>query len=155
ANQAVVPLEGGALCLYAKADVDVVIDVNGTYTSSADEATAGDGFHPVQPARVYDTRVAGGRIDAGAERVVQVTGVGAPNGAEAVALNVTAVGPDHAGYVQVYPCGSPTGAEISTINYLPGDVRPNSAIVPVDEAGRVCLRSKSASDVIVDITGYF
>lgn len=151
ANQAVVPLDGGALCLFTKADVDVVIDVNGVYRGGA----AGNGFHPLTPMRVYDTRAIAWRMAAYEERSVQVSGVAAPVGAQAVALNVTAVGPDEPGYVQVYPCGAPTGAEISTINYLPGDVRPNSAIVPVDADGRVCVRTKAASDVIIDITGYF
>jgi hypothetical protein len=150
ANQSVVPLQDGDLCLFAKADVDVVIDVNGTYAGDD-----GAGFHPIQPERVYHTESLGQPLAAGEERAVEIAGHGAPFGADAVALNVTAVWPDAAGYVQVYPCGAPSAADISTINYLSGDVRPNSVIVPLDSAGRVCLRSKATTDVIVDITGYF
>jgi hypothetical protein len=104
---------------------------------------------------VYHTESLGQRLPAGEERAVQIAGNGAPSGAEAVALNVTAVRPDEAGFVQVYPCGAPTAADISTINYLAGDVRPNSVVVPLDDAGRVCIKSKATTDVIVDITGYF
>lgn len=150
ANQSVVPLQDGHLCLYSKADVDVVIDINGTY--AGDDGT---GFHAVEPRRVYHTESLGQRLPAGEERAVQIAGNGAPVSADAVALNVTAVRPDEAGYVQVYPCGAPTAAHISTINYLAGDVRPNSAVVPLDDAGRVCIKSKATTDVIVDITGYF
>jgi hypothetical protein len=150
ANQSVVPLQDGYLCLYSKADVDVVIDVNGTY--AGDE---GAGFHPIEPQRVYHTESLGQPLPAGEERAVAISGHGVPDGADAVALNVTAVRPDAAGYVQVYPCGAPSAAYISTINYLAGDVRPNSVIVPLDEDGRVCLRSKATTDAIVDITGYF
>ncbi|HWL42447.1 MAG TPA: hypothetical protein VNQ73_05845 [Ilumatobacter sp.] len=150
ANQSVVPLDRGALCLFSKADVDVVIDVNGTYRD-----TAGAGFVPIQPRRVYHTESLGRPLADGEERAIQIAGNGAPYGAEAVALNVTAVGPTAAGFVRVYPCGAPSSSEISTINYLPGDIRPNSVVVPLDGAGRVCVRSKAATNLIVDITGYF
>lgn len=150
ANQSVVPLQDGQLCLFSKADVDVVIDVNGTYRGSS-----GAGFVPIEPRRVYHSGELGQPLAAGEERPIGIAGHGAPAGAAAVALNVTAVGPDAAGYVQVYPCGSPTAAEISTINYAPWDVRPNSVVVPLDAAGQVCARSKATTDVIVDITGYF
>jgi hypothetical protein len=150
ANQTVVPLQDGFLCVFSKADVDVVIDVNGTFAGDD-----GSGFHAVEPQRVFHTESLGQPLVAGEERAVTIAGVAAPQGAAAVALNVTAVRPDAAGYLQVYPCGAPTAASISSINYLPGDVRPNSVIVPLDEAGRVCLRSKATTDAIVDITGYF
>ena len=150
ASQAVVPLHDGDLCLFAKADVDVVIDVNGTYAGGA-----GAGFVPVEPERVYHSESAGRPLAAGTERPVAIAGRAAPDDAVAVALNVTAVAPGAAGYLQVYPCGAPSTEQISTINFGPGDVRPNSVVVPVDSAGRVCLRSTATTDVIVDITGYF
>lgn len=150
ANQSVVPLQDGALCLFSKADVDVVIDVNGTYRGGA-----GVGFVPVTPQRVYHSGDLGQPLAPGEERPIRVVGSAVPEDAAAVVLNVTAVAPDAAGYVQVYPCGAPTSAEISSINYAPGDVRPNSVVVPVDAAGQVCLRSKATTDVIVDITGFF
>lgn len=150
ANQSVVPLDAGALCLFSKADVDVVIDVNGVY-----RGRDGTSFLPVQPERLFHSESLGQPLAAGEERAIDVIDDGAPAGVTAVALNITAVRPEAAGYVQVYPCGAPSSSEISTINYVAGDVRPNSAVVPVDGAGQVCVRSKVATDVIVDITGYF
>lgn len=154
ANQAVVTLDRGHLCLFSPVDTDVVIDVNGTYSTS-DHA----GFVPISAVRLFDSTAAGTPLRAGRELRLTVTGAdspaGVPAGVAAVSLNVTAVRPVDYGYVQVYPCGSPTGAEISTINYTPGDYRPNSAITPLDRAGRVCIRSLVDTELVVDVSGYF
>lgn len=153
ANQAIVPLQRGALCLYSLKSTDIVIDVNGFYRTSG-----GSGFQPITPSRLHDSRKAGStRLRGGQERAIQVTGVdgGAPFGAVSVALNVTVARPSDHGYLQVYPCGSPTAAETSSINYTPNDLRPNSVVTPLDEKGRICVRSLRDTDVIVDMTGYF
>jgi hypothetical protein len=92
ANQAIVPLQNGKLCLYSFADVDIIVDVNGYYRSAQD----GAGFRPITPARLLDTRPAGqAALQPMQPRVVKVAGVagGAPADATGVALNVTAVKP--------------------------------------------------------------
>ena len=153
ANQAVVPLKNGKMCLYSLVSTDVVIDVNGFFHGDADSA-----FTPETPDRLLDTRAAGQRrLVAGEERVLKVAGANnaAPADATAVSLNVTVEQPSGAGFLKVYPCGLPAGTEISTVNYAAGEIRPNSVVVPVDESGRVCFQSLVATDVIVDYTGYF
>ena len=153
ANQAVVPLKNGKMCLYSLVSTDVVIDVNGFFHGDAASA-----FTPETPDRLLDTRVAGQqRLRAGEERVLRVAGAtsAAPADATGVSLNVTVEQPAGAGFLKVYPCGLPAGTEISTINYAAGEIRPNSVVVPVDESGRVCFQSLVATDVIVDYTGYF
>ena len=153
ANQAVVPLKGGKMCLYSLVSTDVVIDVNGFFHGEADST-----FMPETPERLFDSRSAGQhRLRAGEQLVLQVAGTSsaAPADATGVSLNVTVEQPSAAGYLRVYPCGLPAGTEISTVNYAAGEIRPNSVVVPVDGAGRVCLRSLVATDVIVDYTGYF
>ena len=153
ANQAIVPLDDGSLCVYSKESTDLVVDVNGTYRTSG-----GSGFVPTAPARLFDSRTAGGsRLQPGRELVLPVAGAdrGAPSSATAVALNMTAVLPDGAGYARVYPCGAPTAAEISTINYWGGDVRPNTVVVPVSAAGTVCVSTTQPLDLVVDVTGHF
>jgi hypothetical protein len=72
-----------------------------------------------------------------------------------VALNVTVIEPDGYGYLQVYPCDAASSSNISNINYVPMDYRPNSVVTPVDDQGRICLRSYRDTDVAVDFTGYF
>ena len=154
ANQAIVPLQDGKLCLYSYADVDIIIDVNGYYRSAED----GAGFSPITPARLLDTRPAGqAALQPMQPRAVKVAGVagGAPAGATGVALNVTAVQPAGQGWLQAYPCNGTTSPDISSINFVAGDVRPNSVVVPVDANGQICLLSSQTTNVLVDITGYF
>jgi hypothetical protein len=153
ANQAVVPLDDGKICLYSLVDTDVVIDVNGYFDSDA-----ASGFTPETPKRLFDSRANGQQaLAAGEERVLKVAGSGlsAPGSATSVALNVTVDQPSESGFLRVYPCGSSSGAEISTINYAARDSRPNSVVVPVDSLGRVCFKSLAQTDVIVDYTGFF
>lgn len=153
ANQAVVPLDGGKMCLYSLVSTDVVVDVNGYFHGEADST-----FTPETPERLFDSRRAGQRrLDAGEELVLQVAGKdgAAPAAATAVSLNVTVEQPAAAGFLKVYPCGLPASTEISTVNYAAGEIRPNSVVVPVDDSGRVCVRSLVATDVIVGYTGYF
>jgi hypothetical protein len=151
ANQALVPVTNGTMCLYAHRDTEVVIDINGFYRSSG-----GSGFTPVTPVRLYDTRQ-NVRLQAGEERVLTVTGVtpGAPAGAESVALNLTAIKADWFGFARVYPCGSPAGSEISSINFAPVEVRANSVVTPVAGNGTICISASVAIDVAIDLTGYF
>ncbi|MEY2959758.1 MAG: hypothetical protein RLZZ01_2326 [Actinomycetota bacterium] len=86
---------------------------------------------------------------------VPVTGVaGVPEVAAGVALNVTAVGAVQAGYLRVWPCGSPEPST-SSVNYEAGSVSPNAVVVPVDGSGEVCVVSLRAVDVVVDVAGWF
>lgn len=151
ANQAIVPLDDGDLCLYSLKATDIVIDVNGYFTEEG-----GSGFVPVTPKRLFNTADAGvGAMSPLTERSLVIAGGEAPAEATAVALNVTAVRPTSAGYVQVYPCGSASSSEFSTVNYQAGDYRPNSVVVPVGADGAVCFRTLTDSDLIIDFTGYF
>lgn len=150
ANQSVVPLSKGVMCLYSSAATDVVIDVNGTFG-----AGDGAGFVPIPAKRLYQSDRDGTRLRPGRELRLTVTGAGVPGGAAAVALNVTAVLPSDHGFIKVYPCGSPAADQISTVNYAPASVRPNSVVTPLDDRGRICLTSHATTDVIVDLTGYF
>lgn len=154
ANQAIVPLQNGKLCLYSFADVDIVIDVNGYYRAT----DQGAGFSPMTPARLLDTRrPLVPTLQPMQPRQLEVAGVagGAPEGADGVALNVTVVKPEGPGWLRVYPCNGSSSSEISSVNFVAGDVRPNSVVVPVDDDGTICLLSSQRTDVLIDITGYF
>jgi hypothetical protein len=149
ANEAIVPLQDGKLCVYSKATTDVIIDVNGFFR---EDATAG--FVATTPTRIYDSRNAD-RLAAGEIRAVTVPQAAAPQAARAVVLSVVAIDPSAGGHLRVYPCGSPTGAEISSLNYEAGDVLPNVVVTPTDGQGRVCVQSLRDTDVAIDATGYF
>jgi hypothetical protein len=94
-------------------------------------------------------------LESGEVLRVPVTGVaGVPEVAAGVALNVTAVGAVQAGYLRVWPCGSPEPST-SSVNYEAGSVSPNAVVVPVDGSGEVCVVSLRAVDVVVDVAGWF
>jgi hypothetical protein len=42
------------------------------------------------------------------------------------------------------------------VNYaVAGAVEPNAVVVPVDESGEVCVSSKVATDIVVDVMAWF
>lgn len=153
ANQAIVPLASGDMCIFSLVTTDLIVDINGYYRDS----TEGSGFVPVAPNRLFDSRDPGEQtLNAGVEIALKVTGVpgGAPAGSLGVTMNVTVIEPDGPGHLQVYPCGEASDS-ISNINYVRMDYRPNSVVTAVDGQGRICLRSLRDTDVAVDYTGYF
>lgn len=133
----------GRFCLYSDVDTDVIVDVSARF-----DAVSTIGFTPNQPVRVADTRVDSGgpRMAAGETREVAVAA------ASAVALNVTVVDPDMAGFVTVFPCG--TRPLTSTVNYTSRAVAANNVIVGAD-SNRVCVYASTATDVLVDVVGTF
>ncbi len=153
ANQTFVPLSDGAMCLYSFGETDVIVDINGYYRTDG-----GSGFVPTTPFRLYDSRQdPRGRWSAGEERTLTLAGVanGAPAGSTAVVINLTAIEPDWHGFVRVYPCGAASAAEISSVNFRPGDIRANTVVTPVSADGTVCVQSSIGADVAIDLTGYF
>jgi cysteine-rich secretory family protein len=152
-NQAFVPLSGGKLCLYSPCSTDIIIDVNGYFRAMSGTAA---GFVPITPQRLYDTRQPGFvRLDPGVARQIRVEGVlgGAISSANAVAVNLTVVAPSDYGFVTAYPCGAVP--DVSNVNFAPNENRPNSAIVPTSADGMICVVSTAATDLLVDISGYF
>ena len=77
------------------------------------------------------------------------------SGVKGVALNVTAVNPADAGWLRVWPCGSPEPST-SSVNYaFAGAVEPNAVVVPVDGTGEVCVGTMTPTEVVVDVSGWF
>jgi uncharacterized protein YkwD len=151
-NQAVVPLSNGKLCLFSPVDTDVIIDVNGYFRSSS----TGNGYVPMTPSRLEDTRWTGATLHAGEVRAIRVANVagGAPGGSTAVALNVTAIDPRDFGFLSVFPCGQ-SGTDVSNVNFRPWENRPNSVLVPTAADGTICVVSTVETGLLVDISGYF
>jgi hypothetical protein len=143
--------DGGRVCAYSLGAVDLVVDVNGWWGSAGRYA-----YTPVTPFRLADTRegLGASRLDAGSTMRVSAVGIGGvPGGARAVAANITVVDPAAAGFVTVWPCGDRPLA--STGNYQAGAVRPNAAAVALSPSGDLCLFSLAATDVVIDITGFW
>ena len=158
ANAVVAPLSAnGEVCLASNVATHVLADVNGWFRS-------GLGFTAVPPLRVFDTRPDspqgavpvdqhpyGGVV----ELKVKVAGVGGVplTNVGAVSLNVTAVGPEGAGFVTVYPCGTRPNA--SNLNFVAGQIVPNAVIAPVSANGEVCLFSSVNTHLLADVNGWF
>lgn len=155
---------GGKVCFFASVATDLLVDVNGYFAS----ASAPPSLAPLDaPIRLLDTRVGGqtvdtlhagvGRLAAGATYQLPVLRNTIPGTATAVMLNVTAVNPSSGGYLTVFPCGS-SQPNASNLNFQAGDVIPNSVLAKVGTgagAGKVCIFSSAAVDLLVDASGYF
>jgi RHS repeat-associated protein len=97
----------------------------------------------------------GEKLSAAGTVTVQVSGNNAiPAGATAAVFNVTAVGPSARGYLTVYPQDAlrPT---VSNVNYVSGQTTGNRVIVPLSASGAITAFSAQATNVIVDVSGYF
>jgi hypothetical protein len=131
---------------------NIVVDTLG-WTASGTPVQGG--FNGLAPARVVDTRSAGGCIPSGTSRDITVGGLaGVPTGVESVWLNVTAVTPNGNGYLTVWPTGDsrPTA---STLNFLAGQVVPNLTPVRLGTGGKISVYSfGGCSNLVVDVVGY-
>jgi len=124
--------------------------------------TPGVGFYTVSPCRVLDSRDVYGwwwgmPLAAGEERLAPIGGTcGIPATAQAVSLNVTAVGATANGHVRIYPYGT-ARPQTSTVNFTVGQTRANNAIVLLG-AGDITVFSGQQTGtvhVVIDVNGYF
>jgi hypothetical protein len=67
---------------------------------------------------------------------------------------VTAAGADGPGFLTVYPCDV-AQPDASNVNYRGADAVPNLAVAPLDSQGRTCIATSAATDVVVDLLGWF
>ncbi len=112
-------------------------------------------FVPVAPCRLADTRytsiLAGGTAR---DFAIPQSGCGIPSTAQAYSLNVTAVPAGYLGYLTAWPTGQ-ARPNASTLNSWQGTVVANAAIVPAGADGAVSVYVSNATDVILDVNGYF
>ena len=95
-----------------------------------------------------------GRAGAGRVAEVKVTGRGGvPEDAEAVFLNVVAVGPSGSGYLTVFPCGMPPPVA-ANVNYGAGGVAANAVFAKVGVGGKVCVFTLAETDLVIDVNGF-
>jgi Subtilase family len=154
-NAVVAPVgNGGNVCILTTAATHLIADVNGWFPVSA------NGLQALTPARVLDTRTGAGGVPAApvaAGGLLTKTVIGAngvpPAGVSAVSLNVTVTGARGDGYLTVFPCGTPPNA--SNLNFVLNQTIPNAFIAPLNSAGQFCITVSAATDVIVDVNGWF
>lgn len=120
-------------------------------------------YFTVTPCRVVDTRVpamGGPALTTGVIRTFVVSGsCDVPTTARAVALNMTVTQTEGAGFVQLYPAGSPTPL-VSAVNYAKNTTRANNAVIALGSLGDVTALAGPGTGtwtlhLILDVVGYF
>jgi sugar lactone lactonase YvrE len=161
----------GEVSLYNSSGfTDVVVDAEGWFGQAA-----GDGYHPISPVRICDTRPdnpsnlsgayaqcngvngSGETLVPDSTLTIKVAGLaGIPtSGASAVVLNVTVTDTTAPGYLTVYPTGLARPVA-SNLNFTSGETTPNRVIVGLGAAGEVSIYNSSGfTDVVVDVGGWF
>jgi len=155
-NLVVVPVGAdGSIDLHLFAVADVVVDVTGYFTdATAPVATAGRLRVLASPYRETDTRTPYGfaRFDGPATRSLDPRAV--PADAIGVVHNLTIVNNAAAGFVTAHPdVGRPF---VSTANAsAPKQLRAASAFTRLGADGSMRYFSMMATDLVVDVTGWF
>ncbi len=124
-------------------------------------APAGLQFVPVAPCRIADTRGLPGPFgspsmaaDSSRSFAIPQGGCGIPSTAQAYSLNVTVVPQGPLYYLTLWPTGQAQPA-VSTLNSWDGSTVANASVVPAGTDGAVSVYVPNATDLILDINGYF
>ena len=145
---------GGAICLYAKSTIDVVVDVLGVGIDTKRFAT-------LEPTRGFDSRPPFdptstiGRLQPLQPEVVDASrNMTLADGEQlrAVFVNITVVNPLSAGYVTLSSCGA-TVPRASAINFKGSQTKGNNAVVLVSPDETFCVTASVPTDVVIDIVG--
>lgn len=163
ANAAIVPAGAdGSVNVFVTDASDVIVDVNGYFTTPL--VQDGLQFYPVTPCRIADTRAGSGKTAFGAPRIetagtrtfpVLTSSCGIPSRAQAYSLNATVIPSGALGYLTLWPAGSSPRPPVSTLNSFAGAVVANAAIVPAGVDGAINAYASDATDLVLDINGYF
>ena len=163
ANNAIIAAgTGGSIDIYSSGNTELVLDVNGYFVEGGTSV-----FYPVTSCRLVETRAADAPPDIGAafgppaiyagqsrQFPVPSGRCGIPYGAQAYYLNITVVPPGPLGYITAFPSGT-AQPYVSTLNSIDGRVLANGAIVPAGASGAINIYSGNATELIIDIAGYF
>ncbi len=147
----------GQVCFYASASTELIVDLQGYFTSRQTVT-----FTALTPVRVLDTRdgtgVAGARpAKIGDGDIVRLTVAGAngvPADAKAVMLNVTITEADGRGFATAWPCGRARPVA-SFLNYVRGVDRANLTPVRIGDQGAVCIFVQEGTHVVADLNGFY
>ncbi len=130
-----------------------------TSTSTPQWFSVSDGYHPVTPARLLDTRSGlGAPVGSMKALTLQLPATVTANTygpLRAVVLNVTVTQPTSYGNIKVYPDGL-AKPDTSNLNFTAGLTVANLVTVPVTN-GKVTLfvESPGSAHLIADLSGYY
>lgn len=156
---------------------------SGRTVAALENATMGAGgeYHPLAPRRILDTRdpaldvappgrkpmsttATSSTFDVpivgrgGLPAFVDGNGDCADDNVLAVAVNITVVGPTGEGWMRAFGKGAPEGGS-SLINFKPGEVVPNTALLRPGCDGQLTVRLWTSggagdADVVIDVFGW-
>jgi glucose/arabinose dehydrogenase len=154
-NLVVIPVgANGSIDLRLFRVANVVVDITGYFTgTSAPSATSGR-FRSLSPYREVDTRTPFGFSPFGAGSVRVLNPVSIPTGAAGISQNLTIVDNATAGFITSYP-SEPRPFVSSGNTSAPDQIRGVATFVPLAADGTIRYFSLSATDLVVDVTGYF
>ncbi len=160
ANAAVVPAgTNGAVSVYVSDDSNVILDINGYFDTSSGPTSYA--FYSATPCRVVDTRNSAGQfggpeLDGTNSRdfPIPLSSCPIPATARGYSLNFTVVPAGYLGFLTTWPTGQPR-PNASTLNSWTGKVVANAAIVPAGTNESVSVYGSNATQLILDINGYF
>ena len=160
-NAAIVPAGlNGAISAFVTDATDVILDINGYFVPAASAGALA--FYPVTPCRVADTRNAAGPLGgptlaAQGTRSFPILGssCGVPASAQAYSMNFAAVPKGSTlGFMTAWPAGQQQPL-VASLNDPTGTVLSNAVVVPAGANGAVSVFSTDATDLVIDINGYF
>lgn len=137
----------GSVCVHANVAVDVIVDLQGTFTTGGALR-----FQAAAPRRMLDTRVATGgwRGQVGVGQSIEFAV--APADARAVTGNITLVQPGLSGFATAYPCAG-AAPSTSSVNAATRTIAANS--LTVGASNSLCVRTSVGSHVLFDTTGWW
>jgi len=153
ANAAIVPAGRlGSIDVYASANTDLIIDINGYFAPPGPGALS---LYTITPCRVLDTRLPPVSRPTVGQLDVPMTGgaCGIPANATAFALNATVIPMVTLGLLELWPQGQPRPLA-STLNAFDGALTSNMAIAPSTNGWISTLLSDLAY-LFLDVSGYF
>ncbi len=134
------------------ADVTTVFGPSRRVGPNAPVASASGAASDYLPVDI-NRAVTGLHIAAGQTATIDLT-ASAPPDATAVALTLEPRNPVGPGYLTAVPCGAPR-PEASNVNFVAGQRRAAQALVTLTAAHTFCLFSWDATDVDIDVQGWF
>ncbi|MBL8215333.1 MAG: VCBS repeat-containing protein [Bryobacterales bacterium] len=165
ANSAIVKAgANNGVSVYTSHASDVLIDISGYYTDNATLSNLT--YYPLTPCRVLDTRAvyrqpAGpfgpptmGRDETRRFRFPVTPYCTVPGGAAAYSVTITVAPPGPMPYLTAWPAGGQR-PNVSSLNSFLGRTLANSVIIPASSDGSIDVYTFDASDVLIDINGYY
>lgn len=156
-NEVIAKLDDdGNVCVHSFAKTHMIIDAVGYLEDVS-------GYTPTEPARYADTRPSDtfdggfrdvGPLAGGTSWKVKIAGRGiVPASATTAVINVTVVAASDYGHITVYPC-TPAVPNASSVNYGPGETRPNEVVAQLSDDGHICVYTHATTHLVLDVTGH-